>query len=689
VLAITACSAILLGLAAGAVRPLDAPGSGVAVGAACLGGLLAWPSRRLGWVGLIALVALGAWWASVRLAQPPDPLAELAAHGAHVALEGTLVTPPSRAGTTTRFVLAVDTRFVKTVQQRPLASRSGSAGQEPGQVQVEPRGERRVETQADVQVEVVDWLDGAGSRLGVGDRARAEGRLVDSPYTGRIGRHELVFPSLTRLAPSSGLDPRSVAPGLRAAAAGTLHGALSEPEGSLAAGLLLGGAGGPGSGLAPEFRQQLQRSGLSHLLAVDGYKQVLVAGALQVVAVRLLGRRLAAPVVLLGIAGYTLLTGASPSAVRAGLMLGLSLLAGLAGRVHDPLTGLLLAAGAMGVFHPGLLLELGFQLSFGATLGLILFYPRVRYLLRGLPRPVAEPAGLTLAVTLATLPVTLVVFQQVSLVSSLAHVVAVPLVPAVLLGAGLVLLAQSVPTVAGAAVGLCWLAAHVLAQVVRFFGGLPGAAVTTGHLPPLAALGLAIALLAWGLWEMPDALDLRRRVRRRLALWPWLPSVRTPIGLVVAALLGSLLVLIVRPDGYLHVTPLAVRRGAAVLVRGPTGGTALVVDGPVDSRELAEQVRLGLSVWERALDLAVVVDPADAPRLDQVLQAYPATQLADASADARLDLGAGAVLDIFAAPVAELRASYRQVSLALVGPALSPSSSKAEIVSDGVRVWTR
>jgi competence protein ComEC len=461
--------------------------------------------------------------------------------------------------------------------------------------------------------------------------------------------------------------------------------ALPQPEGGLAAGLLLGGSGG--LGLPSGFRQPLQRSGLGHLLAVDGYKQVLVAGAIQLVAVRLLGRRFAVPVILLGIGGYTVLTGASPSAVRAGLMLGMSLVAGLLGHLHDPLSGLLLAGAAMGLFDPALLLDLAFQLSFSATLGLVLFYPRVRYLLRGVPRFIGEPAGLTLAVTVATLPVSLVVFQQVSLVSPIAHVVAVPLVPAVLLGAVLVLATQPFPAVASAAAGVCWLPTTLLARVIELFGSLPGAAVTTGHLQPAAAMGLAVVLVAWGAWELPDALDLRRRVRRELAASAWWWSVRTPLAVGVAAVLSIGLVVLVRPDGNLHVAPLGLRRGEAALVRGPTGQTALVVSGAVDPRDLAEKVRLALAVWERSLDLAVVLDAADASRLDLLLQAYPANHVLDASADARLDLGSGAVLDVFAAPGAEVRASYGQVSLVLAGP--STLGLEAELVSDGLTLWTR
>jgi hypothetical protein len=151
---------------------------------------------------------------------------------------------------------------------------------------------------------------------------------------------------------------------------------------------------------------------------------------------------------------------------------------------------------------------------------------------------------------------------------------------------------------------------------------------------------------------------------------------------MLAGLLSTALLLLVRPDGRVHVTRLPVRRGEAVLVRGPGGASALVVDGAVDPRDLYEAVRQELAVWERSLDVALVLDAADAPRLGQVLQAYPARLLTTAEQDARLELGRGAVLDVFGPPVGEVRLSYGDASLSLTepsgeaGPLLEPDEDQ-------------
>ncbi len=96
----------------------------------------------------------------------------------------------------------------------------------------------------------------------------------------------------------------AIAARIRADAVRGIQAYLPEPQASLVAGILLGGSGN----LSPEFRQQLQRSGLAHIVAIDGLKQVVVTSVLGAVTVRLLGRRKAAVPLLLGVLAYTVLT---------------------------------------------------------------------------------------------------------------------------------------------------------------------------------------------------------------------------------------------------------------------------------------------------------------------------------------------------------------------------------------------
>ena len=709
------CAAALLGIALGDVgRIADVPRLLFGTLAALLGACLAWRHATWRWMALgTCALALGALRAVTIEPAPPSALGPYV--GQVIRVGGRLIGLPtqSSSGASVRLMLEIETvgpigselpGMVRasptveatiaggsstargdhtTLEQSPaagsppaLATPTVAAYRTPGQ----PASAGNAGAFGPLAV-VGD--PGTLGELAVGGYLTLEGRLLAGD--GR-GPPSLLFPRLIERFPAAALGPLDWLANLRASAAAGIRRYLPEPQASLSAGLLLGGTGQ----LDADFRMQLQRSGLAHLVAIDGYKQVIVAAALGGVSVRLLGAQLATLAILLGIAGYTLLTGAHPSAVRAALMVGLATLAALTGRVADPLTSLLLAAVAMAALEPRILLDVGLQLSLSATLGIILLWPRLRRRLRGITSFVAEPAGLTLAVTLATLPVTLSNFQSVSLVSPLAHILAVPLLPVALASTALLAAVSSVAPLASAIAWLAWLPSTLMVEIIRVLGSLPGAALSTGRLPALAALGLAAGLLAWGLWGLPEARDLRvclagLSLSRRYAV----PALGVSTSLVAIGMLQ-----LVRPDGRVHVHALSVGRGEAVLIRGPTGRTALVVGGRVDSGMLASQVADHLAVWEHKLDSVVRLDSAAEAGLGLTLARYPADRRINAPAeDDRIDLGGGAALDVYANGAdgqtgRQVTVSFGHVWLLILGRSPPLLAAPTELVSDGTDVWT-
>jgi competence protein ComEC len=652
------CSAALLGIAVGDVGHIAEPLRLLfAAFLALVGACLTWRPKTWRWLALCTCaLALGALRAAT--SDPPRQSALEPYIDQLIRLSGRLSAPPilSSSGTSVRLILDVAT--------------FGPAGSDANLTSGQALGSLAVVGDPALfgELETGDYLVLEGHLRAAASR---------SPLT-------LLFPRLIAHHAENAPGPLDWLANLRTRASAGIRRYLPEPHGSLAAGLLLGGSGQ----LDPDFRLQLQRSGLAHLVAIDGYKQVIVAAALGTVFVRAFGVRLASVPILLGIAGYTLLTGAHPSAVRAALMVGLALLAALTGRVADPLTSLLLAVLGMGLLEPRILLDVGLQLSLSATLGIILLWPRLRRQLRGIPGWIAEPAGLTLAVTLATLPVMLSVFQSVSLVSPLAHVLAVPLLPAALASTALLASVSSVAPLANVVAWLAWLPSTLLVEVIRVLGSLPGAALSTGRLPAPAAFGLAAALLAWGMWGLPEAREVRLRwarlrlPRRRYAV----PAVGVCTSLLAVGTLHM-----VGPDARLHVEPLSAGRGQAVLIRGPTGRTALVVAGRVDSALLVSQVADHLAVWEHKLSAALALDAASDAGLGPTLARYPADQRISADHDDRVDLGGGAVLDVYVTTTSsstepsQVTVSYGQVWLRVLGR--SPPLT-SELVSDGTAVWS-
>ena len=198
---------------------------------------------------------------------------------------------------------------------------------------------------------------------------------------------------------------------------------------ALAAGMVLGEDERIDSGMREEFN----RSGLAHLLAVSGQNVTLLAIlAWPLLALAGLGRRGRLVGTLALIALYVPLTGAGPSIVRAGTMGAAGVVAALAGRPASRWYALLLAAAVSHAIDPRAWQDAGWQLSFAAVVGIFAGSKPLRRRLGFLPDTLAEGTALTVAATLATAPLMSFHFGQVSLASLPANVAALPAVAPVM-----------------------------------------------------------------------------------------------------------------------------------------------------------------------------------------------------------------------------------------------------------------
>ncbi|MBX6377411.1 MAG: DNA internalization-related competence protein ComEC/Rec2, partial [Clostridia bacterium] len=230
--------------------------------------------------------------------------------------------------------------------------------------------------------------------------------------------------------------------------------------------------------LSADASEALRRSGLAHLLSVSGLHVAFVIGAAAaVVRAASLPAPLAAALPLSAAAVYALLVGAEVPVARASLSAAAAVLGRLAGRPADPLQALALAFLVILIADPRLVAAIGLQLSFLATLGILVAVRRFP------PRGGLQAAlRVSLAAQVATAPVLAANFGSVSPAGLVANLAAVPLAATVVvLGLG------------GAAVGA--LAAPL-------------------HLDPLSLT----ARLA--LWPAGAAADLLTAVARTAAAWP-------------------------------------------------------------------------------------------------------------------------------------------------------------------------
>jgi competence protein ComEC len=276
-------------------------------------------------------------------------------------------------------------------------------------------------------------------------------------------------------------------------------------EAALARGFVLG----EDDGVDEATKEDFIRAGLSHLLAVSGENVTLLALLAMPVLAAFgipLRERLVWTIALIAI--YVPLAGSGPSIQRAGVMGAAGLLATLRGRPTSRLYVLAVAAVVTLTIDPSVATNVGWQLSFAAVLGILLMASPIRDRLvarmgsGGWRRALAEGVAVTIAATLATAPLIAHVFEEVSLTSLFANVLALPAVaPAMWLGMVSAALAQ-VPGIPLAPLnGLDALLLAYIAQVAAWCGR-PSWAVLHAHigvwamLATYAAMAVTLALVA-------------------------------------------------------------------------------------------------------------------------------------------------------------------------------------------------
>lgn len=184
----------------------------------------------------------------------------------------------------------------------------------------------------------------------------------------------------------------------------------------------------------PSFFEALRNTGTLHVVAASGMNISIVASFLVGIFGKILRRQLAAMVVIAGIFFYSALAMFEPSIVRASIMGGLAFTASLFNRQTLAALGLLIAAYMMLFLSPVLLFDIGFQLSFAATAGLLFLKP----VLALRPFDFAQSSGLkedfktTVVAQAATLPILLANFGTVSLVSVLINTLVLWTVPIIM-----------------------------------------------------------------------------------------------------------------------------------------------------------------------------------------------------------------------------------------------------------------
>jgi competence protein ComEC len=399
---------------------------------------------------------------------------------------------------------------------------------------------------------------------------------------------------------------------LRSHALATIHALFPEPAASLLAGILLGIE----SGIAREVRDAFNATNTAHVIAISGFNIVIIAGVIAALARRVVGERRATLIVILGLAVYTVLVGAAPSVVRATIMGSLSVLALHYHRPNTALNALGAAALVMLVHNPFSLYDVGFQLSFLATLGLILyvaplttafekFFARFTTSERAqrIVGALNDSFIVTLAAQITTTPLVVFVFHRLSLIGLLANLIILPVQPAVMIGGGLATIAGMILLLLGQAIAwIAWVFPAFTIAVVQFTAQLPFSSIEVGRVDVLILAAYYVAL--FGLtrfgWQ-----TLRARLEAR-------PTFALGLALVVGVWGWN--VALTAPDGKTRLTFLD---GGTTIVQS-SRGARVVIDGGASPSATLAALGQRMPFWERAIDLLVLTD-ADDERLSALI----------------------------------------------------------------------
>ena len=431
---------------------------------------------------------------------------------------------------------------------------------------------------------------------------------------------------------------------LRRRLARRMDAALPPEPAALAQALLLGLRGQ----LTEEVVQNFRQTGTSHLLAISGiHFGILLALTLGLLR-GLLGRRTPAPLLLtLAAVGlYVVLSGASPSVVRAALMGSVYLGALALGRPRATLLpALAFSAVLMTALEPRLMARISFQLSFAAMVGIALALPWQMAASRAIAAAFQHSSALWrigggwplqglvsgviigAAATVATFPLVAFHFKELPLLGLPATLLAAPLLPLALVSGLAAALAGLIHPLLGQAVGLA--AALPLTALLQLVDGIPGWTITRdggNGLGVLAWYALLIAALLVA-DRLTSGRGLAGRFRIPINREPLPPllgftdsgrprSTGAYLGLAGAAVILAASVLYMgaglfqRADGKLHIHFFDVGQGDSALIVTPQGRQVLIDGGP-DTAGAARALATVMPAWDKRLD-AVAVTHLDA-----------------------------------------------------------------------------
>lgn len=343
-------------------------------------------------------------------------------------------------------------------------------------------------------------------------------------------------------------------------------------QGAVVEALLLGERGR----IDPEISRVFQQAGIFHLFAISGAHIAIISFLLfSFFRILRLPVRVNYILLIFFLLFYALLVEGRPSVMRATIMALAFLIGKLIWRNVNLLNTLAISAFILLTFNPASLFNIGFQMTFAATLSIILFFPKVLKHLPRLPLKISEIFALSLTAQLGVLPFVALAFNRVTLSSLVLNFGAIPLVGLIMaLGYVFLLTSLTIPLAAGILAKAIHFLIRLLITLSHLLDPIPWLSFRIPTPPLIVILGYFCSL---GLLLIPV-----KRKRQRVI-----------VSVCFAVFLGCL---VLHPfpshSKTLKVTFVDVGQGDSILVEFP-GNKKMLIDGggtPEDMFDIGERV---------------------------------------------------------------------------------------------------
>jgi competence protein ComEC len=267
------------------------------------------------------------------------------------------------------------------------------------------------------------------------------------------------------------------------------------PESDLANGLVLGARGGFDEDMNNEFIS----TGTIHIIALSGYNVSIVAENVMKFFSLIFSQVASIICGIVVILLFIVMTGASATAIRAGIMATIMLLGKMTGRNYLAGRALVIAGLLMIAYDPRVLVDMSFQLSFIATGGVLFITPKVMNWFKFLPMrfKIRETMATTVAATIAVLPILLYLTGVLSLVSIPANILILLFIPTAMFFIFVTGMSGFISPLLAIPFGfISYIILLYILSVIHFLGTLSFASVTVLSFP----LPLTILIYAFLLW---------------------------------------------------------------------------------------------------------------------------------------------------------------------------------------------